>query len=161
MNNQNIDELFEQAQNDPTLFSTINIDELLENLEKDSTDYLENKTMKIINKEVFDIIQPMQCTIERKRDLCSKLVGFRVVNEIYELHKGKPVKTIRLENGVPKMALKGIVMNIEFSDIGTNILCMNQPGRFVKYRFDEHITFQKLSIDEQLILMAYEYIENH
>ena len=161
------EEIFKNAQEDPELFSKINIESLLDALEKDSTDYLENKTLDIINKEIFDSIQPFQCSINKKKEICSKLIGYRLVNEIFELHRGKLVRTIKILdektnkyiNENPVLRMHGVVMNTKFLDNGTHIVCMNPSRKFSQYKFDSHLTFQKLSIDEQLILMAYEHIE--
>jgi hypothetical protein len=32
-------------------------------------------------------------------------------------------------------------------------------NRFIQYRFDECLTFQKLSSEEELLLMAYEHLQ--
>ena len=55
--NINLEELFQNAQEDPTLFSKINVEELLNALEKTNTDYLENKTIATINQEIYDTIK--------------------------------------------------------------------------------------------------------
>jgi hypothetical protein len=36
---------------------------------------------------------------------------------------------------------------------------LNSQQRFIQYKFDDCLTFQKLSSEEQLILMAYEHLE--
>lgn len=156
-----VEELFRNAQADQSLLSTINIDELLETLEKNNTDYLENKTLDSISQEVAATCLNLGVPRERAMDLCDKLIGYRQVNEIHELHKGKLVKTVKMVDGQARIQLKGIVMNIKFLDNGTHILCMNPQRKFSQYKFDEYITFQQLSTEEQLILMAYEYVEKH
>ena len=52
----------------------------------------------------------------------------------------------------------GIVVDIKFLKDGTQILCMNTQKRFIQYKFDNCYTFQKMTPEEQLILMAYENI---
>ena len=95
---------------------------------------------------------------EKIAEICNKLIGYRFVDEIHEIHKGKHVRWIR--NTTQKLTNGGIVMDIKFLDNGTQILCMNSMHRFNQYKFDECLTFQKLSIEEQLILMAYDYMTN-
>jgi hypothetical protein len=51
------------------------------------------------------------------------------------------------------------VVDIKFLDNGTQILTMNSLRRFIQFKFDECLTFQKLTVEEQLILMAYEHLE--
>jgi hypothetical protein len=60
-----------------------------------------------------------------------------------------------VEKGKHKLTNGGIVVNIKFMDNGIHIITMNSQNRFHQYKFDECITFQKLSTEEQLILMAY------
>lgn len=163
-NNINLEEIFQNAQEDPDLFSKINVEELLNALEKSTTDYLENKTIAIINQEIYDTINTLSCTIDRKREICNKLIGYRLVNELFELHRGKIVRTIKLttdDNMNPSLRMHGVVMNIKFLDNGTHVVCMNPSRKFSQYKFDQHLTFQKLSMDEQLILMAYDYMEKN
>jgi hypothetical protein len=168
-NDIDLEELFKNAQEDPELFSKINIESLLDALEKDSTDYLENKTLDIINQEIFNEIQSLHCSIEKKKEICGKLIGYRLVNQIFELHRGKLVRTIKIMDEKtnkyitdnPVLRMHGVVMNTKFLDNGTHIVCMNPSRKFSQYKFDSHLTFQKLSLDEQLILMAYEHIDKN
>lgn len=154
MEDININEILENAKRDPSLFSTLDIDALLESIENDKNDYLENKTMADVTNTIFEMVNSMDLSIIEKGDICKKLVGYRLVDEIHELHKGKHVRWIskrKLTNG-------GIVMDIKFLDNGVHVLCKNSQNRFIQYKFDNSPTFQKLSVEEQLILMAYEHI---
>jgi hypothetical protein len=151
----NVNEIFENAMKDPTLFSTIDIENLLNSIENVKNDYLENKTMKDVTQEVYDKIKELGYNTEKTGDICNKLIGYRFVDELHELHKGKHIRWIRLgSNGT--LTNGGIVVNIKFLDNGTQVLCMGGGNRFIQYKFDECLTFQKLSVEEQLILMAYE-----
>lgn len=152
----NINQLFEDALKDPSLFSTIDIDNLLSKIETDKHDYLENKTTASITDEIYTLLSEQVPPIENKKEICKRLVGYRYVDEINELHKGKHIRWIR--NGTGKLTNGGIVMDIKFLDNGTHVMCKNAINRFVQYKFDECITFQKLSMEEQLIMMAYEHI---
>ena len=154
----NINEIFENAMKDPTLFSKIDIELLLESIEKDKNDYLENKTMQDVTRDIFNKIDELDISNEEKQTICNKLIGYRYVDEIHEIHKGKHVRWIR--NATQKLTNGGIVMDIKFLDTGTQILCMNSMQRFNQYKFDECMTFQKLTVEEQLILMAYNYMNN-
>ena len=146
--------LFEQAQRDGSLASSIDIDRLLTSLETPNTDYLEGKTLKSVNQDVFDSLNENAC----RESHCLKLVGYRFVDEIYELHKGKHVRWIRLEHP-EKLMIGGILVDIRFTDNGVNLLCRLHSGRFTQYRFDQCLTYQKLSEDEQMILALYEHLD--
>jgi hypothetical protein len=152
-----INELFARAMKDPTLFSTLDIHHLLESIENDKNDYLENKTMKKITHEIYESIDQLIIPHELKTEFCQKLAGYRLVDNIHELHIGKHIRWIRessqsLTNGC-------IITNIKFLDNGTQILGKNNQNRFIQFKFDECIIYQKMTLEEQLILMAYDYIE--
>lgn len=149
----NIDKIFEDALNDPSLLSTIDIDNLLNSIESTKNDYLENKTMDDITNDIYEKIDEINVPQNKKEDFYKKLTGYRYVDEIYELHKGKMVRWIRIGN--TNLTNGGIVMDIKFLDNGIHILCMNNQRRFIQYKFDDCYTFQKMNTEEQLILMAY------
>lgn len=158
----NVNEIFENAMKDPSLFSTMDIEKLLDSIEKEGHDYLEKKTMESITQEIYEQIDDLNLSIEQSAEICEKLIGYRYVDEIHEIHKGKHVRWIRiLQENKDKMYLTngGIVVNVKFLKNGTHITCMSKGNRFIQYKFDDCITFQKLSTEEQLILMAYENLE--
>lgn len=150
-----INEVYEEALKDPTLLSSLDIDELLDTLENETNDYLENKTLDGLTEEIYNTIKEECSNEEIQKSICLKLIGYRMVDELHELHKGKHVRWLR--RGTNKLTNGGIVVDIKFLDSGTNILCMNSMKRFIQYKYDECITFQKMSATEMLILMAYEH----
>ena len=154
----NINQIFENVMADHSLLDTIDIEHLLDTIENEKNDSLENKTMDSVNVEIFEKINELNFKKEKKSEICKKLIGYRFVDEINELHKGKHVRWIRIGNKEPDLTNGGLIVDIKFMDNGTQILCKNSMNRFIQYKFDECISFQKLSMDEQLILMAYEYI---
>jgi hypothetical protein len=146
-------DLFEQAQSDDSLASSIDIDRLLTSLETRNTDYLEGQTLRSINQDVFESL----AGIATRNAHCQKLVGYRFVDEIYQLHKGKHVRWIRTEYP-EKLMVGGILVDIRFTDNGVNLLCRLHSGRFTQYRFDQCLTYQKLSDEEQMILALCEHL---
>lgn len=152
-----INDVYEEALKDPSLLASLDVDDLLNSLENENNDYLENKTLKGITDEIHDIVQTVIEDRELQQKLCLKLVNYRLVDELHELHKGKHVRWIRRDT--KKITNGGIVVDIKFLDTGTQVLCKNSMNRFIQYKYDQCITFQKLSATEQLILMAYEHAE--
>lgn len=155
-----ISQLLEEARADPTLLSQINVEELLDSIESVKNDFLENQTLDSIANAVFESLKTglFNCRLigrAQLEDYCQKLVGYRYVSELHVLHKGKYVRWIRMDSP-QKMTVGGIVVDIKFGDDGANILCRLSSGRFVQYRFDRCLTYQKLTDEEQLILMVYE-----
>jgi len=158
MDNTDINEIFDNALKDPSLLSKLDIDKLLDSLENPSNDYLENKTLSDVTNTVYDKLKDIDIEKEKIEILCNKLIGYRYVDEIFELHKGKMVRWLNLDK--KNLTNGGIVVDIKFLKDGTQILCMNTQNRFIQYKFDNCYTFQKMTPEEQLILMAYENINS-
>ena len=152
----NVREIFENAKNDPSLFSAIDIQALLQSIENKKNDYLDNKTMRDINSDVFSAIHDLGISKEHEKLVCEKLIGYRYVDEIHELFKGRHIRWIRMYDDEAHLTNGGIVVNVKFTDKGMQVLCKNPQHRFMQYMFDECLTFQKLSTEEELLLMAYE-----
>ena len=151
----NIADIIKEAQNDPELFSKIDTAKLLESLESVKNDFLENQTIDTISTNVFDSLVQLGVDKDILKTHCEKLVGYRYVDELHLLHKGKYVRWIR--HDMPDKLVKGaVVVDIQFGDFGANILCRLVTGDFLKYRFDKCNTYQKLTDEEQLILIIYE-----
>lgn len=160
-NENELHDIYENALKDPSLISTLDIDQLLEELETDKTAYLENKTMSMINQEVYEAVAEVVSDPNVRETIIQRLIGYRLVTDLCDLHIKKYVKTISLSqpNELPQK-VNGTVVGINFTDKGTKILLHNPPKRFMSYMFHNYVTFQKLSDTEQLILMAYEHIDD-
>jgi len=117
------------------------------------------KTLEDINREVFAVIQRCAPPHQHK-DLCDKLVGYRVVHELPELHKSKAVKILRHKETSNEVRLQqmGVVLNIKFYDNGTHVVCRMPPRSVIQFKYNEALAvFQKLSDDESMLL----YLDNN
>lgn len=152
--NINVNEIFENARKDPTLFSTIDIQNLLDSIEHEKNDYLENKTLTSVHDDTIESLKELELSEDDIKQTFKKLIEYRYVEEINELHTGKHIRWIRKTN--KKLTNGGIIMDIKFLDTGTQVLCRNACNKFIQIKFDECIIYQKLSVEEQLILLAYE-----
>ena len=160
-----MDSIIQEAKSDIELQNTINIQEIIE--KEKNIDHLEGKTLDSITQEIFDIINSLNILEEKKKEWCEKLIGYRFINEIYELHKGKDIKTLATPRSEverseversPILKMKGKVINIKFLNNGTHVVSLIGSKIYCQYRFDDYYTFQKLSLDEQIILKANDYI---
>jgi hypothetical protein len=153
----NIRQIYDDAVKDPNLFAKIDIDAIIDSLENDgSTDYLEKETLESIQKTVYDCLREHH--VRDTSTYCQKLADYRYVEEICHLHKGKNVRWIRKSLCEKPLTNGGIVVDIKFLDNGMHILTKNNQNRFIQYKFDDCLTFQKMSMGEQLVLMANEYV---
>jgi len=159
-------EIFQNAKCDPELAAAINIDDLMAAVENDKNEHLDNKTLENIAEDKYKQIKYLNLGKDKTKEIFSKLSEYRFIDEIYQLHKGKHVRWIRRNptttNKPISLTTGGIVVDIKFLDTGTHVMVLttNPKCRCMQYLFDDCITFQKLSIDEQLILAAYEYIQD-
>jgi len=149
----NIADFIKEAREDPKLLSKINTTELLRSVK---TDFLENQTIESISANIFDSFNHLPLNKENDKEIIAshykRLIGYRFVDELHLLHKGKYVRWIR--HDAPEKLMKGaVVVDIQFGDFGANILCRLMTGDFLRYRFDKCNTYQKLTDEEQLLLM--------
>ena len=137
----------EQERNNPDLQSTLDMETILRAAENVDMDYLKGKTLDNISEEIVQELRENNINSENIQKICSKLNVYRLIQEIYQLHKGKHIRWLR--NG--QLTNGGIVVDVKFTDNGTHILCKNK-NKFIQYKYDECITFQRLSEDELLLL---------
>lgn len=152
----NLSEFIREAREDPSLLSKINVTELLESIDSARNDSLENQTTETISANIYESIVNLQI---KDPDLiashCEKLAGYRFIDELHLLHKGKYIRWIR--HDMPEKIMKGaVVVDIQFGDFGANVLSRLMTGEFLRYRFDKCNTYQKLTEEEQLLLMLSE-----
>lgn len=143
--------------------ATIDVQELIRNagdtlqhLQKtviiNGTPVLQNKTLEDINREVYSVIS-QNAPPHKHKELCDKLVGYRVVHELPELQKSKAVKILKYKGEDLKLQTMGVVMSIKFYDNGTHVVCMVPPRMVMQFKYNETVAvFQKISEDEYLFL---------
>lgn len=149
-----MESLYEEAKLQAGDLDEDDIQHLIENGDYDP--YFENKTTRMVIEEVQQ--QLYLANIENIERSLKKLIGYRYVDEVSDLLRGRHVKWMNLTKPKKTLTGGGIIMNIKFLDNGVHILC-NNGSRFTQYKFDDCITFQKLSQQEELILMANEYLD--
>lgn len=166
MNTPNWNELVKEAKTDPDVLHSFDINALLETLETENTDYLENKTMVSITKEVYDKLTTFAFTKEKIQYYCDKLLGYRLVNQIFELRLQRGIKIFKIYDEKTGQTIRtptllaGVVMSIKFLEGGSYILFQNLAGKIFNVKFDNYVVFQKLTDEEHLILLAYDQLQN-
>lgn len=158
-----IKEIYENAMNDPSLFSTIDVDALLEKIGNEDNNYLENQTLLDISRDIFESLEELNITNDLAKQFCVRLAGYRYVERICDLRNGRMMRWIKRPSICPltknSLTNGGILMNIKIENSGVQLLCRNNANRFFNIKFDDCLVFQKLTMEEQLILMSYEYID--
>jgi hypothetical protein len=89
----NIQEIFENVKKDTSLLATLNMNEILKEVE--GSEYLENKTLIDILKEKIDALDGLdEIDATERQTVLNKLLDYRYVKNIYELHRGKHIRWI-------------------------------------------------------------------
>ena len=151
-----------------TLLSECNLENIKNNIE--------NKTLSDINKEIYNAIDTLECfhlndsstlrsdkyfsfeIIQKKKELCKRMIGYQYICEINQLILGRSIKLIRIEDG--KYYFAGVLLSIKFTNNGTIILCKIFPkGNTLNYNFDKYLIFQKLNKDEEMILSLQDFLQ--
>ena len=147
MFNNCLQDLINNEKNNPDLESTLDVAALLAAAENVSADFLNIQTLQSISQDNIQSLESSGIHGDSLIQISNKLLEFYHIDHVYQIHKGKHIRWVR--NG--RLTNGGIVVDIKFLDTGTHILCKSRE-RFIQYKFDECITFQRLSNDEMLIL---------
>ena len=78
--------IFNQARKDASSLANLDIDELLE------TDMTEFKSLDEILAENINMIKMLGLPDEETQTVCNKLSGYRYIENLFELHKGKYIR---------------------------------------------------------------------
>ena len=155
--NENIDikQIYEDAVKENTIFTADDIQNILDASTNSSNEHLEEQTTETIANIIHNSLNQIKLSDELISDYYYRLKNYRYIDGINELHTGKHIRWIR--NG--KLTNGGILTNINIKDTGVQILCKNSLNKFITYKWDDCVTYQKLSIEEQLILIANDNIQ--
>jgi hypothetical protein len=77
------------------------------------------------------------------------LKDYRRVDRLCDLEKGRFLRWIKPDG---RLSRGGVFANLTFTDVGAVVLCKVLPQRScVSYRFDQTITFERLTPKEVLL----------
>lgn len=129
---------------------TLDIDELLKDIDVNDYNYLCNRTNELILQTLHTLPSILDGTISK---INNKLGKYRLIDEIYLLHKGKHVRWVNKNDSGFELHIGGVVVDTRFMDNGTHIVIFNKyTKRNIQIQFDKVLLFQKLSFDEQIVL---------
>lgn len=123
----------------------------LENLDRS---YLDGKSMRDISQEIYDVlVERLHSNPEQLQTYYKKLEGYRLVERVCDLRMGTQLRPLLLSD--MRLAAGGILVKIDVQDEGVGLLCKSR-GHFQRYSFNHCLVFHKLTVDEQMILVANE-----
>jgi hypothetical protein len=146
-------EIFDKVQNDPDMkIDPTWIDTWLENIAKKEEiyNYLENKTTQSVQQEKHEILSKLP----ESEKWSKSLYMYRLVNDLQDLRLGSYIRWIRrMENGDWSLTNGGILLQIKFLKNGTYLVCKSGL-KMMQYELDKCKTFQKMTAEEWIVLMA-------
>jgi hypothetical protein len=160
---EEIHKMYKDIRENPDEFGCLKTDELLSAYEKEGNKYLENKTNKDIEDEKlasFDCIVTL--TKAERIALMKKLIGYRYVDEMDSLHIGKYTRWIHkypLDEVFKYVLSPGAFLTmVDYLDTGIVLTLKTWNNKVFRINFDNSLIYQKLSADEELILISADYI---
>lgn len=159
MNSSELTEMVKNARKEQSLFSTLDILELARSFDNEGHVYLEDKSLKSIAEDIFHKLHEIDYLQEEDRPMyCEKLKDYFLIKNMNELRKSHYVRYMK--KGDPKLYNGGILMSV--SNVKDNIYHIGLRmfgNRFITINYDNYIFFQKLTPDEKIILLSFDYIE--
>jgi hypothetical protein len=155
-NSININDIYNIALTDSSILNKIDVHDLLKDVDEKVYEKMKCLSLSIIRSEIIGILSQLNMTGTDIELWIKKLKGYRYIDQINHLEKGKYVRWMRnVSTKIFKLTNGSYITDIKFTDNGTQILTINK-GRFIQYKFDDCITFQKMSEEEQMILFLRE-----
>ena len=140
--------------------SELQIDQLLGALENETNESIMELSNSKIKKYKNDVLQRIQIRGEKLKEMHKKLKDYRYVMGLNELQYGYYIRWIPLKNP-DKIYLTngGIIVDIDILKNGIHIRIKNNRNRIFQIKFDECIIFQKLTVQEKVILSVLDHLE--
>ena len=136
------------------------VDNLLNALENEGNASIMKLTTSKIKQIKNTILQQLQLDSKTLKLYHKKLKNYRYCDEVSDLQYGYYIRWIPLKNPDNiKLTNGAVITDIKIYDSGVQCLCKNSLNRFMQFKFDEAIIFQKLSSQEQVILSVLDYLE--
>jgi hypothetical protein len=131
--------------------------------------YLEGKTKTDLQQDIEMILNQNIFLSNNERETFSKrLKEYRYIDEIPDFIVGRHIRWIQNPNSAsfspdkkPVLTNGGILTDIKFRDNGVYLLCKMYDGSrkktmFHQYKLEDYHSFQKITPEEWIILMANE-----
>jgi hypothetical protein len=118
-----------------------------------SSSYLEGKTLTNISQEIYDSLQGFSDEFREK--YYEQLAGeFRYVEKVCDLRLGVYTKCLTILG--KKVGKGGILVKVDVYEDKISLLC-KMGAYFQRHSFNDSVVFQKMSLDEKMVLISNEY----
>lgn len=120
-----------------------------------------NTNSKTISAIKNDMLQKLQLTSSKLKEMHKKLKEYQYVDEIPDIHIGHYVRWIPLDTSKQtRLTNGGIIVDTKITANGTAIMVKNNVGRVFMLYIDKVLLFQKITPQEQIIINIMDYLES-
>ena len=136
------------------------VNEILDLLEEQTNSSIIKLNSNKIMEHKNNILQQIQITGPKLKTFHKKLKEYRYCSDMRDFVEGNYVRWIPLKDP-SKIYLTngGILVNVEIFESGVQIRVKNNQNRFFNIKFDEVLIFQKLSMQEKIIIKVLDLID--
>jgi len=137
----------------------MDVDTLLKALDNEQNTHLLELTNKKIKHMKEDILSQLHLTQEEKHTITKKLKEYRYVDGMNELTYGSFIRWIPITD--PDnifLTTTAIFCEFKIKEDGVHFLYKNFNNRFAQMKMDECLLFQKMSLQEKVLLTALDHL---
>ena len=129
-------------------------------LDNDSNSSIMNYNSRMIKSIKNDYLQKLLLSRDNLKDFNEKLKNYRYVDDLTDIQYGRYIRWINLKDP-NKISLTrgGIIIDIKILSNGIHLVCKNTYNHKFQIKIDECYIFQKLTEQEQILLMALDYLD--
>ena len=128
-------------------------------LDNENNESICKLTTHLIKQIKNDMLQQLQLSREKLKELHKKLKEYRYVDDLSNLQYGRFIRWINLKKTDNIFLTNGAhIMDIKIEKTGIQVLCRNNMNRFVTLNIDEHMIFQKITDQEKVLICAMDYL---
>lgn len=129
-------------------------------LDNENNESICKLTTHLIKQIKNDMLQQLQLSREKLKELHKKLKEYRYVDDLSNLQYGRFIRWINLKKTDNIFLTNGAhIMDIKIEKTGIQVLCRNNMNRFVTLNIDEHMIFQKITDQEKVLICAMDYLK--
>jgi hypothetical protein len=140
----------------------MDIEKLLKALDNENNSKIMNLSTKKMNAMKLEILSELNFSKDELYSYLSKLKNYRYIDEINDLDIGRFIRWINISEPSNIYLNNGAtICDIKINDDGIFILVKTFSNKHFQIKMDECLIFQKLTIQEEVILTALNHLEKH
>uniref|UniRef100_A0A6C0LIX5 Uncharacterized protein n=1 Tax=viral metagenome TaxID=1070528 RepID=A0A6C0LIX5_9ZZZZ len=139
----------------------MNAEKLAKALDNDNNEQILTLTLSKIKEMNMSVLKELHLSKADTLELLKKLNGYKYVDELDDLKYGTYIRWVDLKDpNVIQLEKGAIFCETRVADWGISLVCKNFGFRTKYFQFplDDHLVFQKLTDQENIILAALEHL---